>query len=103
VNTHSQLTAFHVTQKFLTGLPLSSTYSLTAMTESQKIVLTATFSFLSLSFCPFPVVMTRKSELNSPRSNSAAVRQFFHFHANRNVNRFAKYTARFYFHALVHD
>lgn len=40
---------------------------------------------LSLSVCLFPVVMTRNSELNSRRSNSAAVRQFFRFHTNRNV------------------
>lgn len=56
------------------------------MTESQQIVLTATFSFLSLSFRLFPVVMTRNSALNSPRRNSAAVRQFFRFHTNRNVH-----------------
>lgn len=91
MNTHNQPTAFHVTQKFLTGLSWSSTYSLTAMTESQQIVLTATFSLLSLSLslsvCLFLVVMTRNSELNSPRSNSAAVRQFFRFHTNRNVHR----------------
>lgn len=85
----NQPTEFHVTQKFLTGLPWSSTYSLTAMTESQQIVLTATFSLLSLSLSVslFPVVMTRNSEMNSPRSNSASVRQFFRFHTNRNVHR----------------
>jgi len=45
------------------------------------------FSPVSLSVRLFPVVMTRNSELNSPRSNSAAVRQFFRFHTNRNVHR----------------